>query len=277
MRIERVNENVIRCYISKEDLDARHINISELAYGTDKAKDLFSEVMQWANSQFNFDTDGEPLMIEAVPLNAESLILIVSKVSYPEELDSRFSDFSDDEDDEDFDFDDDELNDFNVYDDNPVPAKVVSAHDVLRQYALDRGENLAVAEKPKDGKKALNDTPDVLPFTKDTVRNEERKPSGDPRPLARLLSFDSLDDVIKIAPLINSIYHGKNDLFKADDGYYFLLVRMEDDTPVNFNKVCNILTEFAENERLTQGTENFIDEHAEVLIKDNAIKVLSEV
>lgn len=64
MRIERVNENVIRCYISKDDLDARHINISELSYGSEKAKDLFSEVMQWANSKFNFDTDGEPLMIE---------------------------------------------------------------------------------------------------------------------------------------------------------------------------------------------------------------------
>ena len=277
MRIERVNENVIRCYISKDDLDARHIKISELTYGSEQAKNLFSEVMQWANSKFNFDTDGEPLMIEAIPVDSDTLILIVSKVSYPEELDSRFSDFSDDdEDDDDFDFDYDDFDDDNVYDDSPVPANVTSAHDVLRQYALDRGSQ-AVAERPKDGTDTGKAPAGTVPASKSAGKNLDAKPTEDDKTLVRLVSFDNIDDVIKIAPFINSIYHGKNDLYKDDDGYYYLLVRMEGETPVNFNKVCNILTEFSETERITPGTENFIDEHTRVLIKDDALKVLSEV
>lgn len=276
MRIERVNENVIRCYISKDDLDARHINISELSYGSEKAKDLFSEVMQWANSKFNFDTDGEPLMIEAVPVNSDTLILIVSKVSYPEELDSRFSDFSDDEDDDDFDFDYDDMNDDEVYDDSPVPSNVTSAHDVLRQYALDRGA-AAVAERPKDGTDTGKAPAGTVLASKSAGKDADKPASENDKELVRLVSFDNLDDVINIAPFINSIYHGRNDLYKDDEGYYLLLVRMEGETPVNFNKVCNILTEFSEMEQITPGTENFIDEHTKPLIKDNAIKVLSEV
>ena len=37
MKIERLNENQIRCTLNKEDLVNREIKLSELAYGTDKA------------------------------------------------------------------------------------------------------------------------------------------------------------------------------------------------------------------------------------------------
>lgn len=277
MRIERVNENIIRCYISKDDLDARHIKISELTYGSQQAKDLFSEVMQWANSKFNFDTDGEPLMIEAIPVDSETLILIVSKVSYPEELDSRFSDFSDDEfDDDGFDFDYDDLDDDNVYDDSPLPSEVTSAYDIIRQYARERGGQ-AVAERQKDGLDSGKPLTGNVPASKSAGKDNASKGAKDDSEFVRMVSFDNIDEVIRIAPFLNSIYHGRNDLYKDDEGYYFLLVRMEGETPVNFNKVCNILTEFSEQEKIAKGTENFIDEHARLLIKDDALKVLAEV
>ena len=38
MKIERINENQIRCTLTSFDLSARNINIVELAYGTEKAK-----------------------------------------------------------------------------------------------------------------------------------------------------------------------------------------------------------------------------------------------
>ena len=38
MKIERLNENQIRCTLNKEDLANREIKLSELAYGSDKAK-----------------------------------------------------------------------------------------------------------------------------------------------------------------------------------------------------------------------------------------------
>ena len=35
-----------------------------------------------------------PLMIEAIPLNADCIVLIITKVEDPEELDTRFSRFA---------------------------------------------------------------------------------------------------------------------------------------------------------------------------------------
>ena len=40
MRIEKVNDTQIRCTLTKEDLAERQIKISELAYGSEKAKEL---------------------------------------------------------------------------------------------------------------------------------------------------------------------------------------------------------------------------------------------
>ena len=94
MKIEKINENQIRCTLTKEDLDSHQIRISELAYGTEKAKRLFRDMMQQAQIQFGFEADNIPLMIEAIPVNAESIILIITKVEDPEELDTRFSKFA---------------------------------------------------------------------------------------------------------------------------------------------------------------------------------------
>ena len=86
MKIEKLNENQIRCTLTHADLAARHLKLSELAYGTEKAKSLFRDMMQQASFDFGFEAENIPLMIEAIPVNAESIILIITKVEDPEEL-----------------------------------------------------------------------------------------------------------------------------------------------------------------------------------------------
>ena len=96
MKIEKISERQIRCTLSKKDLVDRELRLSELAYGTDKAKELFRELMQQASCELGFEADDIPLMIEAIPVSSECLVLVVTKVDDPEELDTRFSKFTDD-------------------------------------------------------------------------------------------------------------------------------------------------------------------------------------
>lgn len=67
MKIEKVNENQIRCTLTREDLASRELKISELAYGTEKAKSLFRDMMQQANFEFGFEAEDIPLMIGGHP------------------------------------------------------------------------------------------------------------------------------------------------------------------------------------------------------------------
>ena len=93
MKIEKISDNQIRCTLTRADLADRQLQLSELAYGTEKAKSLFRDMMQQAAFEFGFEAEDIPLMIEAIP-SADSIVLIITKVEDPEELDTRFSKFA---------------------------------------------------------------------------------------------------------------------------------------------------------------------------------------
>ena len=94
MQIEKLSDLQIKCTLNNKDLLARDINLLELAYGHEKAKNLFNEMLQRASHEFGFNAGALPLMVEAIPLPNESIVIIITKVEDPEEVDTRFSKFS---------------------------------------------------------------------------------------------------------------------------------------------------------------------------------------
>ena len=198
MKIEKINENQIRCTLTKEDLDSHQIRISELAYGTEKAKKLFRDMMQQAQIQFGFEADNIPLMIEAIPVSTESIILIITKVEDPEELDTRFS-----------------------------------------KFAPFRG----------------NDKTDTL-------------------------QLDGADNIIDI---FQKLYEAKMKSTQTKDGKSAQNTgaKENDDTqsslsPEDFNRVCNILTEYGQGKAFSLSGEAYLTEHGE-LISDSALQQLIQL
>lgn len=112
MKIEKLNDNQIRCTLTGEDLAKRNLRISELAYGSEKTQSLFREMVKQADYQYGFETENIPLVVEAIPTASGNIVLIITKIEDPEELDTRFSRFSPynnpDEDEEDYDEDGDD-------------------------------------------------------------------------------------------------------------------------------------------------------------------------
>ena len=86
MKIERINENQIRCTLTSFDLSVRNLNLGELAYGSEKARKLFREMIQKASMRLDLEPEDIPLMVEAIPLSNESVMLVITKVEDPEEI-----------------------------------------------------------------------------------------------------------------------------------------------------------------------------------------------
>ena len=57
MKIEKISDNQIRCTLTRADLADRQLQLSELAYGTEKAKSLFRDMMQQAAFEFGFEAE----------------------------------------------------------------------------------------------------------------------------------------------------------------------------------------------------------------------------
>ena len=87
MKIERISDNQIRCTLNKEDLEGKETLLSELAFGSEKAKGLFRELMNKAATELGFETsEDNPLMVEAIPVSKECLILVITRVDNPEDF-----------------------------------------------------------------------------------------------------------------------------------------------------------------------------------------------
>ena len=239
MKIEKVNENQIRCTLTREDLAERQIKLSELAYGTEKAKMLFRDMMQQAAYEFGFEADDIPLMIEAIPLSADTIILVITKVEYPEELDTRFSKFT--------------------------PA---GDSDTLNSNVL---EKLQGADEFFD---LLNKVKEVASEAKDPEPKETV-----PTFPVRLFSFDTLDSVIEASRLLAPFYTGANTLYKDEENNntFILALAPADGADQEFNKVCNMLSEYSSPEKGDSSVLAFLEEHCEVVISSDAIQKLSQV
>ena len=93
VRIEKISDTQIKIILNQADLKNRDIKISELAYGSKKAQELFRDMMETALEEHDFDTHNVPLMIEAVPLSVDSIMIIVTKVEHPFEIGEKITPF----------------------------------------------------------------------------------------------------------------------------------------------------------------------------------------
>lgn len=94
MKIERINDNQIKCTLTRSDLASRQIRMSELVYGNEKTKGLFQDMMEQASSEVGFEASDLPLMIEAIPVSMDCIVLMITKVEDADEMDTRFTSFT---------------------------------------------------------------------------------------------------------------------------------------------------------------------------------------
>lgn len=241
MKIEKLNDNQIRCTLTHADLADRQLKLSELVCGSEKAKSLFQDMMQQAASEFGFEAEDTPLMIEAVPVSSDSITLIITKVDDPEALDSKFSKLSS------------SGNDFESKKRN-VLDKLEGAEEILD-----------LLQKVKD---AVSEPPKQVEETKENSELSH----------IRLFSFSTLDHVIHACKVLASLYQGFSTLYKDnDDIAYILALSQPERSDTEFLKICNMLSEYGSAEKVTGAVLAFLEEHCEVIVAMNAIQQLENI
>ena len=222
MKIERINENQIRCTLSSFDLSSRDLNIRELAYGSEKARNLFREMVQKASSEVGFEAEDIPLMVEAIPLSNESIMLVITKIEDPEELDTRFSKFSPYT---------DETPDFLS---DLAGGTLEGADELLKLFSgfkIPEGDEEASLENQ-------------------TEADDDGYEESAQKTASRVFLFTSLDQVSEAARACDGLYDGINTLYKRPEtSQYYLVIRSDGSDLRSFSRVCNILSEYGTKTR----------------------------
>lgn len=287
MKLEKLSDTQIRCTLSKEDLSQRQLHLSELAYGSEKAKELFRDMMQQASIELGFEADNIPLMIEAIPISNDCLVLVVTKVEDPDELDTRFSRFSkinvDDSFDEDFsDIDDtdfekmdflDDEDDIDM-DDEPLPFSPSSDFD-------NADSDASTSSKERS---AIDDALDLIaPFTqaiaqakKEAMRKKKENRSSVQD--CQYYSFQNFSQAAQLGAFLAPFFEGESSLYKDSfsNNYYMILrkTQSENDT---FHRACNIAADFGVRISASYATPAYFREHFETILEENAVEMLGEL
>ncbi len=245
-----MNDNQIRCTLTKADLEQHNITIRDLSYGSDQARALFREMMEQAGRQFGFEAEDMPLMIEAVPLNGESIVFVITKVEDPEELDTRFAKFA------------------------------PGLRDEAAREAFDNGgDDRGSASAPPPAKKAdqLLSLFDQRVNRLGKLGSRERLAMEIPSlNISWTCSFEGLTPLFQAAKRLAPIFEGGSCLYKSGKNYLLRLYKEE--TPIDlFNRVCNTASEYGKPLDLSLAGEAWLEEHCRVLIDSDAVAHLAMV
>ena len=287
MKLEKLSDTQIRCTLSKEDLSQRQLHLSELAYGSEKAKELFRDMMQQASIELGFEADNIPLMIEAIPISNDCLVLVVTKVEDPDELDTRFSRFSkinmDDSFDEDFsDIDDTDFEEMDFLDDEddidmddePLPFSPSSDFD-------NADSDASTSSKERS---AIDDALDLIaPFPqaiaqakKEAMRKKKENRSSVQD--CQYYSFQNFSQAAQLGAFLAPFFEGESSLYKDSfsNNYYMILrkTQSENDT---FHRACNIAADFGVRISASYATPAYFREHFETILEENAVEMLGEL
>ena len=251
MKIERINDNQIRCTLNHFDLSVRNLNLTELAYGSEKAKNLFREMIQKASNEVGFEAEDIPLMVEAIPLSGESVMLVITKMEDPEELDTRFSKFSPMSEDEDRFLDD-------------LASELLEGADGLMQFLKNTAQT---AKTLKEGQ-----TPPLTALEQEKAETDQSSSSQ-----FRIFMLSSIDSAADTAKTTAAVFHGESILYKnPQSGRYYLFIGQGEDS-LEFSRICNSLAEYGTKIRQDYATKAYYEEHYEVIIRQDALGALAQL
>ena len=88
MRIEKVNENMLKVTITITDLQERNIDLASLNYNSPAAQELFWDMMEQAEEEYGFTSGDSQLIFEAAPENEDGFVVTITKIDGDGEFES---------------------------------------------------------------------------------------------------------------------------------------------------------------------------------------------
>lgn len=286
MKIEKIEKFKFRCLLTAKELSAMHLSVQDLVYSGDDAHLLFRQVIQEAQREIGFNTGDSPLMVEAVPMEDQSLLLIVSTVLDPEEIDPRYSVFSPSED---------------IPESTPALSRdklegADSFTENLHRSYLDlsgaaaapdnaiSADHAAGSPDDKAKKESAATVKSALPMPQTKIGGQISAGNRDPeagiffRPRAKLFLFDTLDDVIIAARAVPRLEHINSTLYQDPASRtYYLIVSQDETLSDDFTGVCNLLSEFGRAVRSNPVAMAHFAEHYSCILAEGALTKLAGI
>ena len=246
MKFQKVNDNVIRCIISQEEMNEKGVKIDDLMDNRSKAEEFLRDILKEAHEKLDFQTSGEALNVQLSILKDGDVLLMISDDQNAvirtmlDQLKDRLKDFQ-------------------------------SEMDVAVQKRRENGD--------KDNKKAEKQ-PTVAPAKAPAQAEPPQdlySATKDDDPLAMDLwaELQSIDDCMALARALYVQGDVESRLYRWDGIYYLSVWMVQTKREIAHNIFA--LSEYATNIYLDGSNVYGVEEHGEVIIAEDAVRTLASI
>ncbi|MDD6381495.1 MAG: adaptor protein MecA [Lachnospiraceae bacterium] len=231
MTINRYDEDTIECLLTPEDLKNRKLSLKDLTYNSPVLKSLTSDLLRFLRKKYDFSIPADlPVSIEAVPHADGSLSVIFSKNSYEDDIDPRYSMFSEPDESE---------------SDDESQSGPITVQDAIHR----------MLDTIMNSDKGLSH----YLIQKDSTDKESASTRG-------IVVFDNFNDVLHLVSLLSESLPMNVGIFRSEKKAYLMIFHFYKMDDEELESLLSIICEYGMIRQMASGTEAYITEHCEMIM-----------
>lgn len=260
MRIERVDDKTIKCFLSNEELEQYEIDYKDFVMRSDKAREVVQEIITQAKEEVGYEPPKYAFDLQIMMVPNQGMVLTFQEK----------------------DLADLQNNDFlmeclkemqNLFKQGKAPKGELHFPENLMEMI---GQMQSAASKGKDGKaagdagKATGDTGKTTGQEKGTGAKKQEGPS---QPDFAVFAFRNIGRVMEYASVLPKNLRVKSALYTMD-GLYYIHMQKGGASYQRYSRACVQALEFAGLFAASEDRLDYLREHGECLIAEQALKKL---
>ena len=253
MRIERIDDKTIKCFVSNEELEQYEIDYKDFVMRSDKAREVVQEIITQAKEEVGYEPPKYAFDLQIMMVPNQGMVLTFQEK----------------------DLADLQNNDFlmeclkemqNLFKQGKAPKGELHFPENLMEMI---GQMQSAASKGKDSK-AAGEPGKTTGQEKGTgVKKQE----GPPQPDFAVFAFRNIGRVMEYASVLPKNLRVKSALY-AMDGLYYIHMQKGGASYQRYSRACVQALEFAGLFAASEDRLDYLREHGECLIAEQALKKL---
>ena len=260
MRIERVDDKTIKCFLSNEELEQYEIDYKDFVMRSDKAREVVQEIITQAKEEVGYEPPKYAFDLQIMMVPNQGMVLTFQEK----------------------DLADLQNNDFlmeclkemqNLFKQGKAPKGELHFPENLMEMI---GQMQSATSKGKNGK-AAGEPGNTAGDTGKTTGQEKgpgaKKQEGPPQPDFAVFAFRNIGRVMEYASVLPKNLRVKSALY-AMDGLYYIHMQKGGASYQRYSRACVQALEFAGLFAASEDRLDYLREHGECLIAEQALKKL---
>lgn len=277
MNIKRINDHMVRCVISEEELQEYGIDMKDLVTQSDRIRQFIEDVIDEAREQAGFTVSSDQLSAQVMAMPSKGLVIVLSESAEENiwgQIRGTLSSLVDemtDESEKELDTEPQEES-FGRF----LRSRLEELEKMTQDGAAQENSNVLDGEviEEKD-ETVMEDEHDSLDSSSNGSQVNKTRQAPEYR--LSIWKFESFSILEQFCASIRDLGQIKSTLYKVQTGDYLLVLEQEEVSAVDMAYVCANAMEFASLDSVRLERKLWLEEHSTVLIRDKAISVLGNL